>query len=96
MPLYRRLPKRGFNALSQSEVRIFNLSFFEEKKSMLPENVTLEYMKSQGWVKARDKGVKILGKGALSFPLKIEATDVSSQAKSTIESLGGNITLLQS
>ncbi len=88
MPLYRRLPKKGFtNALFKVEYEIVNtgqLELFDEGTT-----VDLEALKTHGLVKKNTKRVKILGKGTLGKSLVIKADKFSATARRMIEEVGG-------
>ena len=87
-PLFRRLPKRGFNSKNKREfsiVNIYQLNRFEEGKEVTPE-----VLKESGIInKVAKSGVKILGTGLLEKPLTVKAHAFSSSAKELIEEAGG-------
>ena len=88
-PLYRRLPKRGFNnAEFRTEYATINLSdlnkFFNDG-----EVVTPELLKERGIIKKQLCGVKVLGNGELEKKLTVKASRFSSSAVTKIESAGG-------
>ena len=88
-PLYRRLPKRGFNnAKFRTEYATINLSdlnkYFNDG-----EEVTPEILKEKGIIKKQLCGVKVLGNGELEKKLTIRANRFSSSAVTKIESAGG-------
>lgn len=89
MPLFRRLPKRGFNNPFKKQYAIVNvetLNRFEDNDS-----INLEVLIERGIAKRRDAkdGLKILGKGELKKKLNVKAHKFSSEAKAKIEALGG-------
>ena len=87
MPLYRRVPKRGFNNIYRIEyatVNVGQLEIFDNGTV-----VTVETLKEAGLVKKVMDGVKILGNGELTKKLTVEATKYSDTAKEKIEALGG-------
>lgn len=87
MPLYRRVPKRGFNNIYRTEyatVNVGQLEIFENGTV-----VTVETLKEAGLVKKVMDGVKILGNGELTKKLTVEAAKFSDTAKEKIEALGG-------
>ncbi|MPN41242.1 50S ribosomal protein L15 [bioreactor metagenome] len=87
MPLYRRVPKQGFNNIYRTEyatVNVGQLDIFENGTV-----VTVETLKEAGLVKKVMDGVKILGNGELTKKLTVEATKFSDTAKEKIEALGG-------
>ncbi len=92
-PLYRRLPKRGFNnADFRTEYAIVNLDVISRVES---GEVTLESLAALGFVKARKDGLKILGKGELKKALTVKAHRFSESAKQKIEKAGGKAVLIQ-
>ena len=88
LPLYRRLPKRGFsNAMFKTKYAVINLSDlnkFEENTTITPE-----LLKEMGILKNQLDGVKILGNGTLEKKLTVQANQFSKKAKEEIEKLGG-------
>lgn len=87
MPLYRRLPKRGFNNPNRKEYAIVNLETlnrFEEGTVVTPE-----LLKERGVVKNLKDGLKILGRGELNVKLTVKAHKFSQSALSKIEAAGG-------
>ena len=93
LPLYRRLPKRGFtNALFKTEYAVINLSDlnkFEDGAVITPE-----LLKEMGLVKKELSGIKVLGKGKLEKKLVVKAHKFSNVAKEQIEKLGGKIEVI--
>ena len=87
MPLYRRLPKRGFKCRNSKEIVGINISALEK----FDDNavVSVETLIEAGIVKNPADGVKILGGGKLTKKLTDQANAFSASAKETIESLGG-------
>jgi large subunit ribosomal protein L15 len=87
MPLFRRLPKRGFNnnqfRLTYAVVNVGDISKLEG------DEVTLELLKTSGLAKVRHDEVKILGEGDIDRKLKVHAHKFSAQAKEKIEKAGG-------
>ena len=85
-PLYRRIPKRGFNQFPRKEYAVVNL----EKLSGLKESeVTPEKLLQLRVIRDLKSGVKILADGGLKKPMKITAHKFSEQAKKKIEAAGG-------
>ena len=88
LPLFRRLPKRGFtNAMFKTEYAVINLSDlnkFEEGATVSPE-----LLKEMGLVKKQLDGIKVLGNGKLEKKLVVKAHKFSNVAKEQIEKLGG-------
>ena len=89
MPLYRRLPKRGFTNINSKEIIGINVKALEifEDGSV----VTLESLMEAGLIKNPRDGVKLLGKGELTKKLTVKGLLVSEGAKSKIEAAGGTI-----
>ena len=88
LPLYRRLPKRGFsNALFKKEYAVINLS--DLNKFDNGATVTPEILKEMGIIKKQLSGVKVLGNGKLEKKLNVKAHRFSNVAKEQIEKLGG-------
>lgn len=92
MPLYRRIPKRGFhnrNTLEIIGINLGRLEVFEDG-----EKVTIETLMEKGIVKNPKDGVKILGKGTLTKKLTVQANAFSVFAKEKIEALGGTVEVI--
>ena len=88
LPLYRRLPKRGFtNALFKKEYAVINLSDLNKFEN--GATVTPEILKEMGILKNQLSGVKVLGNGKLEKKLNVKAHRFSNVAKEQIEKLGG-------
>ena len=87
MPLYRRLPKRGFLNRNTKEIVAINMSKLEVFED--GATVTIDAMKEVGIIKNPKDGVKILGSGELTKKLTVQANAFSAAAKEKIESLGG-------
>lgn len=92
MPLYRRVPKRGFtNIFSKDyvEVNVSRLNIFEDGTEVTPE-----LLKESGVVSKLKDGVKILGNGVLEKKLTIKATKFTKGAVEKIESIGGKVEVI--
>ncbi len=93
MPLYRRLPKRGFNPIKKSKVAKINLDQiqnFLDKKRINPSNqINLESLKKSKIINKSFTKFKILANGNINTKVDIEADFSSVNAKSKIENLGG-------
>ena len=87
MPLYRRLPKRGFTNRNTLEIEAINVSELERFEN--DTVVTIELLMETGIIKNPKDGVKILGNGELTKKLTVEANAFSEGAKAKIEALGG-------
>ena len=100
MPLYRRLPKRGFNPIKKKEIiAIINLSKIDdiiEKKGFGPDQtINLESLKKINIINKKYNKLKILGSGELKNKIKVEADFASKKAKQQIEKFGGSIKSIQ-
>lgn len=92
MPLYRRLPKRGFTnifAKEYVEVNVSRLNIFEDGTE-----VTIELLKANGVISKVKDGVKILGNGNLEKKLTVKATKFTKGAIEKIESMGGKVEVI--
>ena len=87
MPLYRRIPKRGFLNRNTKEIVAINMSKLEVFED--GATVTIDALKEVGIIKNPKDGVKILGSGELTKKLTVQANAFSATAKEKIESLGG-------
>ena len=87
MPLYRRLPKRGFKCRNSKEIVGINVSALESFEN--DSVVTIESLLEAGIVKNTRDGVKILGNGELTKKLTVQANAFSAGAVEKIEALGG-------
>ncbi len=99
MPLYRRLPKRGFKSLNKNEIAILNLSkiqtIIDKKKNNLTTNLDLKILKEKKLINKKFKKLKILGTGEISKNIEISAHFASKQALAKIEKAGGKISLIK-
>ena len=100
MPLFRRLPKRGFKSLKKSNTAILNLSnlqsFFDQKKINLDNNLDLKTLQSKKIISKKYEKLKILGNGEIKNKVNLSVNFVSKQAKEKIEKIGGKLTLIKS
>ena len=87
MPLYRRLPKRGFTNRNSKEIVAINLSALERFEN--DSVVSIETLIAAGVVKNPKDGVKVLGCGELTKKLTVQANAFSASAAAKIEALGG-------
>ena len=89
MPLYRKLPQRGFNrARFQSTIAIVNVGDLE----ILPsDKVNLESLSSAGLIRANSKSVKLLGTGDITKSFEVEVNFASASAVKKIEAAGGSV-----
>ena len=88
MPLYRRIPKRGFTCRNSKEIVSVNVSALERFEN--DTVVTVDTLIEAGIVRNPRDGVKILGNGELTKKLTVQANAFSASAKEKIEALGGN------
>ena len=97
MPLYRRLPKRGFNPISRENIAILNLEkiqFYIDKKNINPnEVVNSSSLKKLKLINKNSTKLKILGTGELKDKINIEADLASKSAIEKLEKIGGSIQL---
>jgi len=95
MPLYRRLPKRGFNALKRTKVAKINLDkiqfFLTKKKIKNTEKIDSTLLKKLKIISKQSNLLKILGTGEIKEKVNIEADLISKSAKEKLEKLGGSI-----
>ena len=93
MPLYRRLPKRGFNPINKKKIAKINLDqlqHFVDKKKIDPSNlINLESLKKNNIINKSYLMFKVLGNGKLNSKIDIEVDYSSISAKEKIENLGG-------
>ena len=99
MPLYRRLPKRGFKSLNKNITAILNLSkiqaILDKSKNEMKNNLDLKILKEKKLVNKKFSKLKILGSGEIKKNIEIAAHYVSKQALSKIEKAGGKINILK-
>ena len=99
MPLYRRLPKRGFKSLNKKNIAILNLSNLQKnndnKKLDTKKTIDLKTLIEKKILKKKYKKLKILGSGEIKSKITITANYVSNQAKSKIEKIGGNLSIIK-
>jgi len=93
MPLYRRLPKRGFKNIFKREYTIVNIRDLV-KKFKENEEITPEKLLEVGLVKKKKQPIKILAEGDISFPLQIKIHKISQQARAKIEAAGGRVEVI--
>ena len=97
MPLYRRLPKRGFNPISSVSIAIMNLEkiqFFINEKTINPSDIiNMELLKKLKLINKNSVKLKILGTGEINDKINIEANLASKSAIEKLEKIGGSIQL---
>jgi len=92
MPLYRRIPKRGFTNIWREELEIVNvgeLNMFEDGME-----ITAEVLKEKGLIKKTNKDLKVLGDGKLEKKLTVKANKFSKSATEAIEQAGGTVEVI--
>ena len=99
MPLYRRLPKRGFKSLNKKSIAILNLSkiqnIIEKFKNEIKNSLDLKTLKEKNLVNKKFIKLKILGTGEIKNNIEISAHFASKQALAKIEKAGGKISLIK-
>ena len=95
MPLYRRLPKRGFNPIEKKNIAILNLnkiqSFIDKKNVKTSEILNSNLLKKLKLINKRSSKLKILGSGEIKDKINIEADLASKSAINKLEKIGGSI-----
>ena len=99
MPLYRRLPKRGFRSMvSKKDIAIINLSRIQEiitkQKNILNNKINLINLQKSKLINKKHRKLKLLGSGDLKQKYDVEVNSISKSAKEKIEKLGGKVTLI--
>ena len=100
MPLYRRLPKRGFKNFNnqKSKIAIINIADIEKfvgtKRISIAEKINLKSLQNLKLINKKYEKLKILGNGEIKNKINIEANKVSKPAKTKIESAGGTISII--
>ena len=99
MPLYRRLPKRGFKSLNKKNTAILNLSkiqkIYEKNKNELKDVLDLKLLKDKNLVNKKYLKLKILGTGELKNKIDITAHSAWKQAQVKIEKAGGKLNIIK-
>ena len=100
MPLYRRLPKRGFNTISKNKIGKLNLGdlqmFIESKRIKSSEKIDIKYLHSSKILKKKYEKIKILGQGEIKDKLNLEVHYLSNSAKEKLSKNGSTIKILGS
>jgi len=95
MPLYRRLPKRGFNPIDKIKVAKINLekiqTFIEKKTISSTDTIDVKLLKKLKIINKNSQMLKILGTGEIKVKVNIEADLISKSAKEKLEKIGGSI-----
>jgi len=97
MPLYRRLPKRGFNPISKKHIAILNLekiqSYIDKKSINVSDTINSELLKKNKLINKSSDKLKILGTGEIKDKVNIVADLASKSAIEKLEKIGGSIQL---
>ena len=97
MPLYRRLPKRGFNPISKQHIAILNLekiqSYIDKKSINVSDTINSELLKKNKLINKSSDKLKILGTGEIKDKVNIVADLASKSAIEKLEKIGGSIQL---
>ena len=99
MPLYRRLPKRGFNSINKVDVAILNLdklqTYISKKTIKNTEIINKDLLKKYKLINKNSKKLKILGSGEIKDKVTIEADLVSKSAEEKLKKAGGSIQIIK-
>ena len=97
MPLYRRLPKRGFNSIQKKNIAVLNLdkiqSYIDKKSINSQEVLNSSLLKKLKLINKNSEKLKILGSGEIRNKINIEADLASKSALEKLEKIGGSIQL---
>ena len=100
MPLYRRLPKRGFNSFNKSKIGKLNLGdlqlLIESKKIEPSDKINIKYLQKSKIIKKKYEKIKILGQGEIKNKLNLEVHYLSNSAKEKLSKNGSTIKILES
>ena len=95
MPLYRRLPKRGFNSFKNNSIAIINIDniqkFIDTKKIKISDKIDITLLKKLKLVNSKIKKIKILGNGNLKDKINLEVDFISKSAKDKLSKNGSTI-----
>jgi len=100
MPLYRRLPKRGFKSFKKKNLTaIINLSkiseIYKSNKAITENKINLQFLQKLNLINKKYKKIKLLGLGEIKDKFDAEVNFISNSAKEKIEKLGGKVTLIK-
>ena len=99
MPLYRRLPKRGFKSFAKKNTAILNLSkiqnMLDKSSNNIKKNLDLKTLKEKNLINKKFLKLKILGSGEIKNNIEISAHFASKQALTKIEKAGGKISIIK-
>ncbi|MDA9604955.1 50S ribosomal protein L15 [Candidatus Pelagibacter sp.] len=97
MPLYRRLPKRGFNSFGKVNIAIMNLekiqSFIDQKAFKSSDTINIDLLKKLKLINKNSQKLKILGTGEVKDKVNIETDLISKSAVKKLEKAGGTVQL---
>ena len=97
MPLYQRLPKRGFNKPNRKAYAVVNLGliqkFIDDKKIDAKKDITEDVLIESGLVRRKKDGIRVLAKGEFSAKATISVTGASKSAVAAVEKAGGSLTV---
>lgn len=98
MPIYRRLPKRGFTNIFAKEIASVNVGmiqkFIDEKRLDATKDINAEVLVAAGLLRSTKLPVKVLGKGELKAKINLHVNAFSASAKELIEKAGGSLTVV--
>ena len=98
MPLYMRLPKRGFNKPNRKAFAVVNLGLIEkfitDGKLDASTTITEDALIASGLVRRKRDGVRVLAKGEISTKINLQVTGVSKSAQEAVEKAGGTVEIL--
>ena len=99
MPLYRRLPKRGFKSRKSKDIALINLSKIQDainkKKILLNTTINLQNLQKLNLINNKYRKLKLLGSGDIKNKFDVEVNFISKSAKEKIERFGGKVTLIK-
>jgi large subunit ribosomal protein L15 len=99
MPLYRRLPKRGFKSIKSKDIALINLSKIQDtinkKKILLNTIINLQYLQKLNLINKKYRKLKLLGSGDIKNKFDVEVNFISKSAKEKVEKTGGKVTLIK-
>ena len=99
MPLYRRLPKRGFKSIKSKDIALIYLSKIQDtinkKKILLNTIINLQNLQKLNLIKNKYRKLKLLGSGDIKNKFDVEVNFISKSAKEKVEKTGGKVTLIK-
>ena len=99
MPLYRRLPNRGFRSYKKNYTAMINLSsidrIIKKNKSLANTKINLSFLQKSNLINSKYKKLKLLGSGDVKQKFDVEVNFISKSAKDKIEKTGGKVTLVK-